>query len=371
MRTKKNGKIRILFTIPNFDTAGSGKHMVDLIGKLDPNEFEPSICCEHEKGLYFKHVKELGYPIFIRKLAPTRQKYPSGLQSVIRNARFFKKGKFDLIHSFHWQSDWFEPLAAKLAGIPWIYTKKSMVWNKHWTIRNFLAKWIFTLNPEMHAIYPIAERKSKCVGLGPDVNEILHRIQGLSKQKLREGLGLDDKKVILSIANLVPIKKIDVLVRAFAKLKANTHCHLLIVGDKDTIYGRDIKLLVQQLQLQSQVTFSGKVVDVEKYIQMADLYVQPSLSEASGVACMEACAAGIPAIGSDVAGLRYVIGNKELLFQPDSESQLLEKMEFMLAKSQEELSEIGKELQNRMFELFHLPIVAKEHQVVYEKLSQR
>ena len=34
----------------------------------------------------------------------------------------------DLIHSFHYGPDYSEALAAKIAGIPWVYTKKNMNW---------------------------------------------------------------------------------------------------------------------------------------------------------------------------------------------------------------------------------------------------
>ena len=40
----------------------------------------------------------------------------------------FRKLKIDLIHSFHYGSDYSEALAAKFAGIPWVYTKKNMNW---------------------------------------------------------------------------------------------------------------------------------------------------------------------------------------------------------------------------------------------------
>ncbi len=364
-------KIKILFTIPNFNTAGSGKHMVDLIRNLDHDRYEPHICVDHEQGNYYSIVKEFGYPIITRRLSPNRGNYLSAMKQVLSNARFLRKQGFDVIHSFHWKSDWFEPLAAKLAGIPWVFTKKSMVWHKHWTMRTKLAKFVFTLNPEMSTLYPISDSKSTCVGLGPNVVEVIERVQKHDKEQVKKDLGLEGKLVLLSIANIVPVKNIDYLIKAFSQLSCDKQKHLFIVGDKDSDYGRSLEELVTELGISHQVTLTGKVIDVEKYISIADLYIQPTSqhgrSEASGVACMEACAAGVPSIGSDVAGLRFVIGDQNLLFEPDSEDALVEKINDMLAKENKELKEVGDQLQKRMYELFHMPIVAIDHEKVYEK----
>jgi len=47
-------KIKILYTIPNFDTAGSGKVVYDLVKNLDRTIFEPEICCFHKKGFFYE-----------------------------------------------------------------------------------------------------------------------------------------------------------------------------------------------------------------------------------------------------------------------------------------------------------------------------
>ena len=43
-------RIRILFTIPNFITAGSGRAMVNIVDRLDRSRFSPSICVRRRGG---------------------------------------------------------------------------------------------------------------------------------------------------------------------------------------------------------------------------------------------------------------------------------------------------------------------------------
>lgn len=371
MKSKKRNKIKILFTIPNFDTAGSGKHMVDLIKLLDPGKFESHICVEHTKGELFKIVEKLGYKIHVRSLAPNRGSYPSALLNAIKNAKFFRREGFDLVHSFHWKSDWFEPFAARIAGVPWTYTKKSMTWGKHWRFRTLLARFVFTLNPDMVELYPISRARSQCVGLGPDVNSIIFKVSQYNRERIKSDFGLENKTIVLTMASVIPVKNIDCLIKSISKLKLDTDLHFLIVGGNTGDYADGVAKLIHDSGLSEKVTLTGKVMDVEKYIAVADLYVQPSLSEASGVACMEACAAGIPSICSNVPGLKFVVGNSKLLFDVDSVSALTNKMEWYFGLKKQDQDEIAKQLQQRMFDVFHLPVVAKDHESVYLKILEK
>ena len=119
-------RIKILYTIPNFDTAGSGKVVYDLVKYLDREKFAPEICCFHNKGKFFTEVEKLGVPIHIFNVTTEYKPLVTFLFRVWKIRKFFKKHQFDIIHSWHWSSDFSEPLAAKLTGIPFVYTKKAM-----------------------------------------------------------------------------------------------------------------------------------------------------------------------------------------------------------------------------------------------------
>ena len=58
-------KIRILYTIPNFDTAESGIPLLKIPTSLDANYFEPHIACCHDRGDLFQEVKNSGLEVHI------------------------------------------------------------------------------------------------------------------------------------------------------------------------------------------------------------------------------------------------------------------------------------------------------------------
>ena len=84
---------------------------------------------------------------------------------LIKTIRFFRKQKFDLIHSWHWSSDFTEPFAAKLAGIPFVYTKKAMGWgNKAWLWRSKLSTNIIAINNDMMIQNKTKQNKDNLLG---------------------------------------------------------------------------------------------------------------------------------------------------------------------------------------------------------------
>ena len=147
-------KIHILYTIPNFDTAGSGKVVYDLAKQLDKSQFKVSIACHHDKGDFFKEVAALGISIYITDVVIPLRPYYNLIQRTKSFRAFLKTEKVDLVHSWNWSSNWSEVLACKLARVTYVYTKKSMGYdNVHWKLKSFLSDFIITCNTDMRSFF--------------------------------------------------------------------------------------------------------------------------------------------------------------------------------------------------------------------------
>ena len=90
-------------------------------------------------------------------------------------SKFFKKLNMDLIHSFHYGPDYSEALAAKIAGIPWVYTKKNMNWGgsskNGWKIRSLLSSHILMQNRDMQNLFFNKSKKTSLVPRGVDTKK--------------------------------------------------------------------------------------------------------------------------------------------------------------------------------------------------------
>lgn len=299
-------RIKILFTIPNFDTAGSGKVVFDLVKGLDKTVFAPEICCNHDGGDFFEEIKKLQVPIHIFQVTAEYRPLFTLPIRVNKISRFFKEHRFDIIHSWHWSSDFTEPMAAKMAGIPFIYTKKAMGWgNRAWRWRSNLCTGIIAINKDMVKGFLQPYRsKTVYIPLGVDLEKFypLQKDRMLMEQlKLRE-----NDFIILSVANLVEVKGIEILLEAVIKLK-DSHIKVMIVGADHSDYAEDLKRKYKQ----ENFKFLGKRNDVRPFISMADLFVIPTLDkgrkEGLPIAPLEAMAMGKIVIGSNISGVKDLL----------------------------------------------------------------
>src|SRR5690606_38699721 len=202
-------RIKILYTIPNFDTAGSGKSVYDLVMGLDRTIFEPEVCCFHNKGAFYKEVEALGVKIHIFPFTTDYKPRITFLARVLKISNFFKSNNYDLIHSWHWSSDISEPLAAKLSGIPYVYTKKAMGWERQllkW--RSYLSSKIIAVIQEMvTAKLPVMTNKVVQFPFATDVQPYPPMEPSVS---LKNELNIaDDGLVINTVGNLVSVDGVE------------------------------------------------------------------------------------------------------------------------------------------------------------------
>lgn len=120
MEGKPIGKIKILFTIPNFDTAGSGKALLKIAAGLDKEKFFPSILCVRDHGEFFETVKSSGIPVHFIEYRSNFGNKLSGLKQCYKISKFIRSLGQDLIHSFNYSDDYSEALSSKLASVKWI-----------------------------------------------------------------------------------------------------------------------------------------------------------------------------------------------------------------------------------------------------------
>jgi D-inositol-3-phosphate glycosyltransferase len=130
----------------------------------------------------------------------------------------------------------------------------------------------------------------------------------------RAALGLDDQPRLLYVGRLAPIKGLETLLDAMARLRAaGTRVHLSIVGgDADEpLNGHEgaLRARLARLDLGGTVTFVGAQPQerLRTWYVAADATVLPSHYESFGMVALEAMACGIPVVASRVGGLQTTV----------------------------------------------------------------
>lgn len=126
-------------------------------------------------------------------------------------------------------------------------------------------------------------------------------------------------------SRLVPIKDHDTLIRAFSKLiKKFPNAQLRIAGDG--IERERLELLCGELGIQGRVQFAGMLSknDLRKWLTELGIYIHATLGETSSIALMEALAAGLPVVASNVTGIREFLDERTAVLVPPKNVEMLE-----------------------------------------------
>jgi glycosyltransferase involved in cell wall biosynthesis len=150
---------------------------------------------------------------------------------------------------------------------------------------------------------------------------------------VHKNLGLNSgNQGIVTVGNLIPYKGHADLIKALpAILKKRSNVRLFLVGEDRGIQA-ELEHLASSLGVWDRVHFLGRRDDVPSLLMAMDLYVMASHEEGSSNALLEAMAAGLPIVATDVGGNREALddGNAGLLVPPRDPQALASAIERLL-----------------------------------------
>lgn len=120
----------------------------------------------------------------------------------------------------------------------------------------------------------------------------------------KDNFSQQGEKIITHVSNFRKVKRIDDVVRVFAKIRESMPAILLMLGEGPE--KERARLLAQELGVSDKVKFLGKTREVERILCISDLFLLPSEKESFGLAALEAMGAGVPVISSNTGGLPEV-----------------------------------------------------------------
>ena len=150
--------------------------------------------------------------------------------------------------------------------------------------------------------------------------------------------------VALFLGRLDDEKKIDVLLRAAAKLTEYPNLKIELVGDGGE--RERLRSLAEYLGIADRVHFLGHVSDQELpgIYERCTVFVMPSIAELQSIATMEAMASGRPVIGADAMALPHLVhdGDNGYLFPPGDVDRLADRLRRVLGADKAELARLSE-----------------------------
>ncbi|MCK4454164.1 glycosyltransferase family 4 protein [Candidatus Parcubacteria bacterium] len=340
-------------------------------------------------GKFIKDIEKQGIKIkiinFKRKISPI-----ADLICLLKLFFYFKKEKFDIIHTHTPKPGLLGQLAAKFAGVPIIintihgfyFDENSSFFKRKFFI--FIEKisakcsnLIFFVNKE--DMDTVAREKIcnsdliKYLSGGIDLSRFnLNRFSEEFILIKRKELGIgSEKKVIGIVARLVKEKGYLDLFEALKKvLRIFPETILLIIGplepEKKDAVNPDI---IKNYDVEKNVLFLGEKEDVEKIYPLIDIFVLPSWREGLGVSILEASAMKKPVIATDIRGCREAVDDdKSGILVPLKNPESLSQAIIYLLRNPEKAKKMGEEGRKRAEKEFDERLVFGRIKTEYQRL---
>lgn len=365
-------RYRILQIIPSLDRAGAEKQMTLLACGLPRDEFEVHVCALTRGGPLEVDLREAGIPVHI-----IGKRWRADPQAYWRLRRLIAQLRPDLVQTWLFAANAYGRQAAIACRTPVVIASERC--EDPWKgvlekmIDLYLAKKTDRIVVNSQAVRDFYLR----YGLPADKLVVIPngtppaRPSPVSRGELLAELGLPEHCYLVGlIGRLWPQKRIKDAIWAADLLKViREDVHLLIIGD-----GPQRDRLVRfrdQCRIADKVHFLGHREDVPRILPHLDVLWSSSAYEGQSNAIMEAMAAGVPVVATNIPGTRELVehGVNGFLFSVGDRASLARYTQKLLS-DRELASRIGQAASEHMRQNFSVETMVCRYAQLYRSLLQ-
>lgn len=206
--------------------------------------------------------------------------------------------------------------------------------------------------------------------------DLFHPVPALEKKQLRWTLGFPpEAAVFIFSGRLARTKGVMTLARVWRRLtQSRPDIHLVIVGSgKSSVDDceEELKEYVGSNRMEAQLTLTGEVHDVHRYLQAADVFVFPTDFEGFSLALVEAMICGLPAVCTRTGAACELIRDRQTgrLIEPKDAEDLQAALEWMLER-RDGWPEMGKAAHDSTACLYSMDRVVNQYLELFASLAR-
>lgn len=332
--------MRIVQIIDNLYWGGAQKMLSMLVHELVSRQIDVvvvDLAADDAASYYAKKLREDGVDVI--SVAGARL---LNLNRIARLIRFIRQGNFDLVQTHLSSANMLGVLAGRMAGLPVISTLHSTgVHRRYYNPNRYRLESMALRSKGCQVVavgHAVAEMQQLRVGKGKNIVVIPNAMTAfpdlapMERQKLRSSLIGDREGVILiSVGRLSPDKGYTDMLTAFATTMQSHPSVFLVIAGSGPL-ADPLKAQALSLGIEDNVFFLGTRDDVPSLLKASDMYVSASYREGMSMSLLEAMAAGLPIIATNVGDApRMFTQGSGILIQPGSPDLLAETVNLLLA----------------------------------------
>lgn len=371
---------RVVFLLDGLEAntaGGTERQVLHLAEVFHQRGWEPSICLL--RGSMWQSEKTTSAHVHEAHIASFASF--NGLTAAYRLLRWMRSQKFLILQTFFVEANLLGPVLGRMAHIPVIFGSRRN--SNHWMTRRFAFFQRFA-NRFTTALIANSDAVKRQVIAKEGAHEgsvwVIHngvdcqrfRPDPVLRQQVRSELGLSSDSILIgAIATLRPVKRLDDLLHALARIReSQPNVHVALIGDGPL--RADLEKLAAELQISNSVHFLGAHDDVERYLPAFDIGVLCSEAEGFSNTLLEMLAAGLPIVATDVGGNREAMGSATGYLVTPRDVPALSEALTRLSNHSSERTQHGEAARTRVLELFSVEAVDEKLFEAYSRcLSQK
>lgn len=312
VRNKKN----VLFVIIQMEMGGAERLVYNIITKLDRTKFNPSIAWFFGDKV-LKEFEELGIGLYH---VPKQKRFDFDTMKML--GKVIKENDIHVVNAHNFMSFVYSFYGCKIAN------QRKLIYTEHsgWEIEGLSWRWkkigkyllkfsdgavgvSTAVAKRMQGIFKVKSSKTFAIENGINCEAFARRNE---IEKLKDKLGIKQTdKIIGTVGNFKKVKNHIFLLKAFSELiKECKNTKLLLIGKLfpgDEEVAKELYDFVKEKGLAENIIFLGFRSDISNLLGIMDIFCLTSFKEGLPISIIEAMAAGLPVIGTNVEGIRDVI----------------------------------------------------------------
>lgn len=367
--------MKILYIITNLGSGGAEKLVQEIVPLLNREDGVKAdiLLLTDEKNVFDKKLKDIDVEIDVIAL-----KRPRNLINIYYIRKYIMEGNYDIVHAHLFPTIYWVSIASKLM----FKNKPKFIITEHSTHNRrreksylrYLERFIYSSYNKIISISHQTQT-NLIAWLRPkqeDLDKFIIIENGINIDKFKDAAPyrksqlcsefMEDIKLICMVGRFSKAKDQPTLIKAMKNLPQNMH--LLLVGEGPLM--KENQNLAKKIGVNDRVHFLGFRDDVERILKTVDIVVLSSNWEGFGLSAVEGMASGRLVIATNVAGIREVIRDNDLMVEVLNHDDLSNKISMFL-RDNNLYREKTRYLINRS-EKFDIRILTNNYLKLYQTL---
>lgn len=354
---------RIAIVVLSLGVGGAENMVAQLAANIDKNKFAVYVISMHSPEGTIIEEKFAENRINVRFL---NHDTAPNVKALFKIYRELNKIQPDIVHTH---------LSAFIYTLPWIFLNRKKILH---TIHN---RPIYEFSHKLRRIIKALYRMNKAIPIAisdtiakevkdvykikEDRIEVIYNPVDISiynKNSINKKNSAD--VTFINVARFTSIKNQSLLIDAFSKVREQIkNVKLILVGDGELRNAVEKKVI--QNGLSEVVEFTGNVQNVAEKLRLSDIFILPSRYEGLPLTILEAMAAGLPIIATNVGGVPDIVKDNGVLFKDNDLNGLVAAM-LKLTQDSRLRAEMGEQSVKDV-EKFDVKSIAGQYQLLYER----